>query len=146
MEAATKQRLTSQDIWTRALFMVLFFIAYLIARFIITVLAVFQFLTVLITRQANQPLLRLGNNLSQYVYQIFRFLTFNSEDHPFPFGAWPDDEPGDSRWVSDELPDVQAHDTSDATPAPTPAVDADEAPAASDTNRSAGRTPEPDKD
>jgi hypothetical protein len=130
--------------------MVLFFIAYLIAEFIITVLAVFQFLTVLITRNANEPLLKLGNNLSRYVYQIFRFLTFNSEEHPFPFGAWPDDEPGDNHWVSNASPDSHAHATYDATPAPTPEADTTGAdsvdPAAADAGRKDSQTPEPGKD
>ena len=150
MEAATKQRLTSQDIWTRALYMVLFFVAYLIAEFIITVLAIFQFFTILITRKANEPLLKLGNNLSQYVYEIFRFLTFNSEEHPFPFGAWPDDEPGDNHWVSNASPDSQAHATYDATPAPTPEADTTGAdsidPAAADAGRTDSQTPDPNKD
>lgn len=145
MEAALKQRLTSRNLWTRAIYMVLFFVAYLVAEFILTVLVIFQFLVILLTGQANEPLLKLGNNLSTYVYQILQFVTFNSEEQPFPFAAWPDDEPGDSRWISDELPDKQARNTHNATP--TPAADTTESPAEADPAGSdASRTSEPNKD
>ena len=100
MEEATKQRLTSADVWTRALYMVLFAIAYGISRFILVFLVVFQFLVVLFTGSANEPLLKFGTNLSTYVYQILQFQTFNSEEHPFPFASWPDDEPSGNRWTS----------------------------------------------
>ena len=139
MEEALKQRLTSRHVWTRALFMVLFFVAYLVAEFILTVLVIFQFLVILLTGQANEPLLKLGNNLSTYVYQILQFVTFNSEDHAFPFAAWPDDEPGDNRWTSDELPATQARDTHDATPTPTPVVDTTESPAPAEIGRASCR-------
>lgn len=125
MRDETKQRLTSRDIWTRALYMVLFVFAYGVARFILTFLVVFQFFAILFTGHANEPLLRLGNNLSAYVYQILQFQTFNSEDHPFPFSSWPDDEPGGERWLGDasiEEPDsddvVVAEPESDASDAP----------------------------
>ncbi|MEE8245430.1 MAG: hypothetical protein V3R27_10560, partial [Pseudomonadales bacterium] len=83
--------------------------------------------------------------------QIFRFLTFNSEERPFPFGAWPDDEPGDNRWVSNASPDSHAHATYDATPAPTPEVDTtgasdDASPDATGASRTDSQTPEPNKD
>ena len=34
-------------------------------------------------------LVKLGQSLSTYIYQILTFLTFNSNEHPYPFGAWP---------------------------------------------------------
>ena len=27
------------------------------------------------------------------MYQVFQYLTFNTEYHPYPFGAWPKGEP-----------------------------------------------------
>ena len=114
MEEATRQRLTSTDIWTRALYMVLFAIAYAVTRFILGFLVVFQFLVVLITGQANEPLLKFGTNLSTYVYQLLQFQTFNSEEHPFPFAPWPDDEPGDNRWTPSAAIDEYDRDFDDA--------------------------------
>ena len=37
----------------------------------------------------NQPLLNFGAQLSTFVYQIYHYLTFNTEQRPFPFSDWP---------------------------------------------------------
>ncbi len=63
MEETTRQRLVNSDIWIRALYMVLFAIAFGIARFIIGFLVIFQFFAVLFTGQVNEPLLQFGKNL-----------------------------------------------------------------------------------
>ena len=109
MEEELKQRLSSGDIWMRALYMILFAIAYSIAEFVITFRVIFQFLAILFTRHANEPLLKLGKSLSTYVWQVLQFQTFNSETKPFPFSAWPEEEVGDNQWLED--PSVE-----DATP------------------------------
>ena len=51
--------------------------------------AVFQFVVVLITGKQNGNLTTFGDGLSRFVYQIAKFLTFNTEDKPFPFSEWP---------------------------------------------------------
>ncbi len=114
MDEDMKRRLTSRDLWLRALYMVFYMIAYGVAELVVTLIVIFQFFVILLTGQANEPVLRLGTNLSRYVYQILQFQTFNSEDKPFPFAPWPDAEPTDSRWVgvsaSDPYPMDEATD------------------------------------
>ena len=44
------------------------------------------------TGNTNDNLGRFGNQLSQYLYAIVQFQTFNTEDKPFPFGKWPESE------------------------------------------------------
>jgi len=56
---------------------------------VLAVVVVFQFLVVLFTGKKNDKVLELGAQLSTYIYQIYRFLTFNSEEHPFPLSDWP---------------------------------------------------------
>ena len=102
MEDDVKQRLSNRDLWTRALFMVLFVFAYSIAELVITLIVIFQFFSVLFTGRANTPLLEFGANTSAYVYQILRFQTFNTETRPFPFSSWPEEEAGGSQWTQDE--------------------------------------------
>ena len=102
MEEEMKQRLSNRDIWMRGLYMLLFVIAYSIAELVIAVLAVFQFLVVLFTGSGNENALRLGNNLSTYVYQILQFQTFNSETKPYPFADWPEETLGDNVWIEAE--------------------------------------------
>jgi len=86
------------DLWRRALFMLLFALLYSVARFVLGVVVIVQFLVVLITGSVNEQLLRLGSSLSVYAYQVFRFLTFTSDEQPFPMSDWPADEAEDSPW------------------------------------------------
>ena len=104
MEDEMKERLTSRDLWIRALYMVFFTIAYSVAEIVLSLLVVFQFFAILFTGSANAPLLKLGHNLSTYIYQIVQFETFNTEERPFPFSDWPDDTPAENRWVGGAEP------------------------------------------
>ena len=61
----------------------------------ITLIAVFQFFSLLFSEKPNQPLVKFGQNLNTYQYQINQFLTVNSEVYPFPFADWPDSAPED---------------------------------------------------
>ena len=70
--------------------MVLFWLLYSLAALVLGAVAIFQFGAVLLTGEPNAQLLRFGEQLSLYLYQIFLFETFNREDRPFPFGPWPD--------------------------------------------------------
>ncbi len=92
------------NIWQRLLYMLLFFIIYGVTEFVIYAVVIFQFFAVLITGKSNERLLAFGQSLSTYVYQIMRFLTFNSEQHPFPIAAWPTGAPADNveREVNDD--------------------------------------------
>ena len=56
----------------------------------ITLIAVFQFFSLLFAEKPNQPLVKFGQSLNIYLYQINQFLTINSEMYPFPFADWPD--------------------------------------------------------
>ncbi|MCW8832862.1 MAG: DUF4389 domain-containing protein [Colwellia sp.] len=59
----------------------------------ITLIAVFQFLSLLFAEKPNIPLVKFGQNLNTFLYQINQFLTVNSEMYPFPFADWPDSAP-----------------------------------------------------
>jgi hypothetical protein len=59
-------------------------------RLAITLIAVFQFFSLLFAEKPNQPLIKFGQNLNTYLYQINQFLTVNSEMYPFPFADWPE--------------------------------------------------------
>ncbi len=93
MNDEIKQKILDKNTWLRGLFMLLFILIAGVARFVIAVVVLFQFFSVLFTGNTNAQLLTLGQNLSTYIYQITLFLTFNSERRPFPFGAWPDGPP-----------------------------------------------------
>jgi len=88
----TKQNLKDSHTWKRILYMLLFVFAYVVAEFLLNVVVVVQVFFKLITGAINQRLLVLGKQTSQYVYDILKFLTFNSEEMPFPFANWPDEK------------------------------------------------------
>ena len=93
MNDEIKQKILDKNTWLRGLYMLLFILIAGVARFVIAVVVLFQFFSVLITGNTNAQLLTLGQNLSTYIYQITLFLTFNSELRPFPFSGWPDGKP-----------------------------------------------------
>ena len=93
MIGTLKQNLREKSTWLRGLYMLLFILFISVAKVVILAVIIFQFLSELITRKTNQRLLKFGQSLSTYSYQILVFLTFNSDYHPYPFGAWPRGEP-----------------------------------------------------
>ena len=89
MNTSVKSNITRRGTWLRALYMVLFAVIYNVAEIVLAAVVLLQFLLVLLRGESNQRLLAFGKGLSTYVYQIFLFLTYNSEEMPFPFNPWP---------------------------------------------------------
>lgn len=79
-------------IWMRGLYMLMFAFFLGIAKFVVFMLVVVQFLFVLFTDAPNEQLTQFGKSLSTYHYQVLMFLTFNNEEHPYPFAEWPQDK------------------------------------------------------
>ncbi len=88
-----KDNIKRQSTWMRGLYMLLFSVFYKIADLILFAVIIFQFVLKLLTGDTNDRLRKLGQSISTYIYQILQFLNFNSEQHPYPFGAWPKGEP-----------------------------------------------------
>jgi hypothetical protein len=84
-----KQNLMSRGTWTRLIFMILFAAIFYVAVVVLVAGVLIQFLLKLFTGDPNARLTKLGESLARYVYQIVRFLTFNTEDMPFPWSDWP---------------------------------------------------------
>jgi hypothetical protein len=88
-----KQNIKEKSTWLRGLYMLMFAIFYSVAEVILFAVIIFQFIFSLLGGKTNERLVKLGQSLSTYQYQILIFLTFNSEEHPYPFGAWPTGQP-----------------------------------------------------
>jgi len=89
MSSDLKENVSNTNTWGRALFMILFGIIYSVAEVVLVAVIVIQFFFVLFTSEKNERLLRFGKELSTFIYQVFLFLTFNTEEKPFPFTDWP---------------------------------------------------------
>jgi hypothetical protein len=97
MEGANSQHATDRSTWIRGLYMLIFAIIWRVAELVLVLVAVFQFGFRLFTGAANPRLASFGQDLATYAYQIVLFLTFRSEDKPFPFSSWPDGPPVNAR-------------------------------------------------
>lgn len=92
MDNNLKEKLLVKSKWLRGLFMLFFIIIKYLVSWLIAIIALFQFATDLITGQPNNRLLDFTKHLNLYLLQVVNFLTFNSEDKPFPFTNWPGNE------------------------------------------------------
>lgn len=85
-----EENLKSRSTWLRLVFMVVFYALASLATIVLSVVVVLGFLWVLITGDTNSNLKALGQGIAAYLYQIVRYLSYNSEEKPFPFEAdWP---------------------------------------------------------
>ena len=75
--------------WLRIGFMLALAIALYVASVILTLLTLAQAVFSLLTGSDNVNLRALGRDLATYVKQILDFLTYNSENKPFPFSDYP---------------------------------------------------------
>lgn len=89
MADSVKQNLTRRETWFRALFVILFALIYSVAEVVLAATVILQFGFVLVSGGRNQKLLEFGDSLCEFIYQILRYVTFNTDERPFPFSDWP---------------------------------------------------------
>ncbi len=88
--SSLKDNMKSKSIWLRLFFMIVMAFLYSLSRVVVGAIAVVQFFWVLFTQKKNLNLMTLGQALATYAYQTSLYLTFNTEERPFPFDAeWP---------------------------------------------------------
>lgn len=89
MDPELKSHLTRRETWLRGLFILLFALIYSTAEVVLTAVVVFQFAFVLVSGGRNPRLLAFGQQLSTYLYQVLLYMTFNRDERPWPYDAWP---------------------------------------------------------
>jgi hypothetical protein len=92
MNPELKQRLTARETWLRGLFIVIFAVIYSVAEVVLVAVVAFQFLATLFAGETNARLRAFALSLAAFIYQIVAYVTFNSDEKPFPFGPWPASE------------------------------------------------------
>jgi hypothetical protein len=92
VEPSWKDRLLSVDHWLRFAFMVLFLLILGVVSYLIVALVVLQFFWALIAGEGNDKLRDFGSSVARFILQVLRFLTYNTDDKPFPFADWPESE------------------------------------------------------
>ena len=85
-----ERNVRSKSTWIRLAYMIVMAIAWSIAVFVTSAVVVLNFLYLLLTGKTNSRLNEFGQSLASYLYQIVRFMTFNTDTRPFPIDAeWP---------------------------------------------------------
>lgn len=88
-EPTLKEKLSVKEKWIRLIFMIFFVLVTFLTRILIWVIAAFQFIYTMLVGKPAKTLLPFSESLSKYIYQIMEYLTYVSEQKPFPFEAWP---------------------------------------------------------
>jgi len=72
----------------RLVHMVVLGIAFNVSELVVAVTVVYQFLMLLFTGSTNENARRLGNDFGSYMRAIIRYMTFDTEERPFPYAPW----------------------------------------------------------
>ncbi len=89
MQEIEKGNVAPESIWIRGLYMLLFGLLYSVAEVVLWTVVLVQFIYRVFNDETQPRLLELGASVSRYIYQVLRFLSFNTEVMPFPFSDWP---------------------------------------------------------
>ncbi len=85
-----EQNLKSRSTWLRLVFMVIYALLLGLVGAVGSFVVVLGFLWVLFTGEVNKQLQQVGRSLASYLAEIALYLTYNSEQKPFPLGGeWP---------------------------------------------------------
>lgn len=92
--SAIEENIKSRSTWLRLVFMLVFYAIAILTSAVASVVVVLAFLWVLFTGERNRQLQQAGQAVASYLYEIMRYLSFNTDDKPFPFGRdFPTSEP-----------------------------------------------------
>jgi hypothetical protein len=88
-ENELKKNVKDKDTWLRFVYLVLFGAAFYLSILLTFAVSILQFLAKLFSGSSFVSLSDFGNSLAKYQAQVTRFLTFASDEKPFPFAAFP---------------------------------------------------------
>ena len=120
MASDLKSHLSKKSTWMRLLYMILFVIAFNVAELVTGVIVVVQILFKLFTGQVNEQLRNFGHTLAIYFRQTVAFLTYDTEDMPYPFAPWPESVAGAARPAAQSTATPPAPEPEPAAAEPTP--------------------------
>jgi hypothetical protein len=78
------------ETWLRLLLMLVYFgLVFYLVKILIGVSLVFQFVMVVFRGTVNPRLKRFTADLNRFCFSAFQYLTWNTDQRPFPFCDWP---------------------------------------------------------
>lgn len=74
----------------KVLYLILFYLIYRITDLVLLLVLLVQTLLNIFSGEPSQSIKEFGKSLGLYLKQISEFLSYASEDKPYPFSDWPD--------------------------------------------------------
>jgi len=94
--------ISRKQIGMRLLYTILFLFILGIVIIIVKLVVFFQFIYFFSTRKPNESVRQFSNKISTYGYRIFRYITLNESQRPFPFTDLPPElEPSEEQITFD---------------------------------------------
>ncbi len=88
MDEQINENLKNISSWKRIFFMLVYAVIMGLVRLLLWAVVLLQVASTLFTGKTNDNILNFGKNLSAYLYHILLFLTYNTDQLPFPFSDW----------------------------------------------------------
>jgi hypothetical protein len=88
----TKNNLKNTNAWLRLLFVIFFSFLLYVAGLVLFVMIFFQIVVNLFTGESNERIKNFSKSLNLYIYDLLQYMTYNTEERPFPFKDWPVDD------------------------------------------------------
>jgi len=89
MTENTDTSANKHNVWARGFFMLLMVFAFQVSAILMFAVTVMQFVMMLLNGTANARLISFDRSLGLYFQQIVNFMSFVTEETPFPFSDWP---------------------------------------------------------
>ncbi|BAW79506.1 hypothetical conserved protein [Candidatus Nitrosoglobus terrae] len=86
------QHLKNPVFWKRFLLIILFTFVYILTEATVWVMIIFLIFYNLFTGGSNERAATFARQTSAYIYHILLYLTYNTDDRPFPYSDWPKPE------------------------------------------------------
>ena len=91
MNDQPREGMSRSQIGIRLLYTILFLPIYGICNALVAVTTVFQFALLFITLKHSEPVRSFANRVVTYAYRVWRYVSLNSSQRPFPFAEFPED-------------------------------------------------------
>ncbi len=90
-EDATKKDSNNPEIFSRIFYTILFLLVGWVALWVFCFVVLIQFGFLLITGQVNTNLKGFNKEVGLFLFDLIKYLSFQTNDKPFPFRDWPYD-------------------------------------------------------
>ncbi len=85
-----EENLKSRATWLRLAFMLISVMLICVTSVVGSLIVILGFFWLLFTGEINRQMQQVGQSIAAYIYELIRYLTFNTEEKPFPMGGkWP---------------------------------------------------------